>query len=206
MRADILDRLLKGSSKDNIKKINYVVIMIFIFSIIYTFFDNDQFAGWINISTKTFPGYDRVKMEVYYKHAKRYKNFMTKEEFLEIPMLKINEELHIIKDPTPETRNFIPLQEAIFKAYSHYNKLRVEDFVTIPFRVHLYKYDIEHAAYIPNEIILTNKYAVTDYFDRLYYSVIIQTALGFGDIFPNNKLLRLFTMLQAFSTIFIIIL
>lgn len=42
-------------------------------------------------------------------------------------------------------------------------------------------------------------------FDRLYYSTVIQTTLGFGNILPSDNRLRVFTMIQALSTILIIL-
>ena len=47
--------------------------------------------------------------------------------------------------------------------------------------------------------------AVATFFDRLYYSVITQTTLGTGDIFPASRKVRILAMLQAMSTIFILL-
>ena len=43
------------------------------------------------------------------------------------------------------------------------------------------------------------------FIDRLYYSVVVQTTLGLGDIYPASRKLRMLTMLQAISTIFLIV-
>ncbi len=47
---------------------------------------------------------------------------------------------------------------------------------------------------------------VTGYFERLYYSAIVQTTIGLGDIVPNSKRARVITMVQALTTILLIIL
>ncbi len=49
------------------------------------------------------------------------------------------------------------------------------------------------------------KSAVENYFDRLYYSTIIQTSIGIGDIFPSSKKVRFVTMIQALITIIILL-
>ncbi len=48
-------------------------------------------------------------------------------------------------------------------------------------------------------------FTLVDLFHRLFYSVVIQTTLGFSELYPDNLLLRFITMIQALSTIFIII-
>ena len=53
--------------------------------------------------------------------------------------------------------------------------------------------------------IKNKKYSVENYFDRLYYSTIIQTSIGIGDIYPATEKVRIVTMIQALSTILIIL-
>ena len=64
---------------------------------------------------------------------------------------------------------------------------------------------------IPNDLVLpfdgtlNMGKAVVDYFDRLYFSVITQTTLGYGDIFPASRKVRIISMFQALSTVLIFI-
>lgn len=38
-----------------------------------------------------------------------------------------------------------------------------------------------------------------DLFDFIYFSVVTITTLGYGDILPNSKLIRLFIMIESIS-------
>jgi len=44
-----------------------------------------------------------------------------------------------------------------------------------------------------------------DYQNRLFYSVLIQSTLGFGAVYPKNKLLQFVTMVQVVITCIIAI-
>lgn len=51
----------------------------------------------------------------------------------------------------------------------------------------------------------SNKLELTDYFNRFYYSVVLQTAVGFGDIVGNTDRVRFISMMQAISMMLILI-
>lgn len=206
MNITILKNLIDNIDTSTYNKLIFMILMIFIFSIIYTFFNNQDFAGWVNVNVRSFPEDIKKKIRMFYIFSNKYRTFMTKEEFISIPIIKINNELYILRKKIEgiDTKKNKQMMEILFETFSSNNKLHLDNFLDIPFKIELYKYNINNLNEIPYQIILTNKYAVRDYFDRLYYSVIIQTSIGFGDIFPANRRLRLVTMLQAFSTIFIL--
>lgn len=55
-----------------------------------------------------------------------------------------------------------------------------------------------------NYVYNKNGLNVYNYFDRLYFSIITQTTIGFGDIYPATRELRFIVSLQALSTIFLL--
>jgi hypothetical protein len=52
---------------------------------------------------------------------------------------------------------------------------------------------------------IDGRLGMTDYFNRLYYSVVLQTAVGFGDIVGNTDGIRFISMLQAICMMIILI-
>ena len=193
-------------TKNNFKKIYYVIFMILIFSLLYTFFSNEDFAGWIEVSNNPYFFIDKFKIKFYVftEYSKKYKNFITKDEFMKIPIMKLGNYLHILnknnkkklKDKNKK------IKEIFFNIYAIDNKLSLDEFTSLPFKYDLYDIKTDK---ISKLLAMSTKYSVSDYFDRLYFSIITQTTVGYGDIFPANRLLRILTMLQALSTIFIIV-
>ena len=45
----------------------------------------------------------------------------------------------------------------------------------------------------------------TCHFNRIYFSVITGTTLGYGDIYPVSNTLKLLSMVQSISTIILIL-
>ena len=197
--------IIKYINTKNLSKFYFILVMIIFFSIIYTFFDNQDFAGWVDI-TQTGEGYvirESNKAKIFLKYAKKYKNFMTKDEFLSIPIIKTKTDIHILDKPNKTSQHpyNTEIKLVLYDIFSQNNRLFFNEFAKLPFK---YDKPIEKI----NEwgiFELSQDYAVTDYFDRLYYSATIQSTLGFGDIFPANRMLRFVTMLQALSTILTIV-
>jgi len=193
-------------TKHNFKKVYYVIFMILVFSLLYTFFSNEDFAGWIEVSNNPYFFIDKFKIKFYVftEYSKKYKNFITKDEFMKIPVMKLGNYLHVLNKnnkTTLEDKNK-KIKEIFFNIYAIDNKLSLDEFTSLPFKYDLYDIKTDK---ISKLLAMSTKYSVSDYFDRLYFSIITQTTVGYGDIFPANRLLRILTMLQALSTIFIIV-
>ena len=194
--------------KSGIQKIIYIFIMIFIFSIIYTFFENKEFAGWIELSDTSllFEIHKKKKFEIFSQYAQKYKNFIDKDEFINMPIVKIKNALYILNKTYIKkqynTAENIKISKIICDIYAKDNEIAIDEFISIPIKLDIHHIDKINLLKV---VDFSNKFSVTDYFDRLYYSTTIQTTLGFGDIFPADKMLRFFTMLQALSTILIIV-
>lgn len=193
-------------NKHNFKKVYYVIFMILIFSLLYTFFSNEDFAGWIEVSNNPYFFIDKFKIKFYVfsEYSKKYKNFITKDEFMKIPIMKLGNYLHVLNKNNKETlkdKNK-KIKEIFFNIYAIDNKLSLDEFTNLPFKYDLYDIKTDKVSKL---LAMSTKYSVSDYFDRLYFSIITQTTVGYGDIFPANRLLRFLTMLQALSTIFIIV-
>lgn len=206
MYQNLLKQIFPNVKNARVDKVLYVIFMIFLFSVVYTFFDNSEFAGWIDLADKTlFRDINKErKRKIFIHHAKLYGDFLSKDEFIEIPIIKIENRLVFThtKNKYTESEKNKNIRALLFDIYANNNKLTLDEFFVIPINVELVTHDLEK---IKKNIYLSDQYSVTDYFDRLYYSANIQTTLGFGDIFPSSKILRLFTMIQAISTIFLIV-
>ena len=204
--GDIIKYIFGHHHNFRLQKIVYVIVMIFIFSIIYTFFDNEEFAGWIELSDTSllFEMHRKQKFKIFSHYAKKYRNFLDQDEFMKIPIVKIGNSLIIADKPSEKSnaKEDLKIRKFLFDIYAMDNKMSIDEFTSIPIKLDTRK---EYSAELLKAIDLSNKFSVTDYFDRLYYSTTIQTTLGFGDIFPADKMLRFYTMLQALSTIFIIV-
>ena len=192
-------------NKFGLDKIFYTTFFIILFSIIYMFFDNDNFSGWINVNVKHFEENDNRKRKIFYKYAVKHRDFMTEEEFIGLPMRKIGNHLYIFGKHAKDSKSLenAKIRKILYDIYSLDQKLILSNFIRIPFSTYYFKFPFTED--IPNIIEQSKRYAVEDYFDRLYFSVVTQTTLGYGDIFPADKMLRLVAMLQALTTIFIIV-
>ena len=94
----------------------------------------------------------------------------------------------------------------IYDAFTKDNDMDFKIFREIPINIENYNINVPDDLEIPFDGTLNLGSAVTDYFDRLYFSVVTQTTLGYGDIFPASRKVRIITMLQALSTLAIFIL
>lgn len=194
-------------SKKKRYKVLYSLLSVILFSIIYYFFPENSFAGWININKHPFSELDKQKIRIFYYFSKEYKDFFSYQEFIKLPIVKRGSIIYILDKKTKETEDSDNLKVRImlFNEYQLNEKVTLEEFMRMPINVLKFDERIRHFGVIPNHVILTETYAVNSYFDCLYYSIITQTLCGFGDIFPNTMPLRFVSMSQALTSFIIII-
>lgn len=51
----------------------------------------------------------------------------------------------------------------------------------------------------------TNTQSKNDFFEKLYFSVVVQSTAGFGDIYPKSGIARVLVMAQLLSTILVVL-
>lgn len=191
-------------TKPCIKKIIFVVLSILIFSIIYMFFDNREFGGFMDVEQKFLDQTERerLKKKIFKQYAGN-KNYLNKEDFIKIPIVKIEGNILIIKPENMTDKLKLKNGEltALFNLYQTNDRLSFELFDLMPITMGYYDMDIDDI----NKFFEYKTNSVINYFDRLYYSVIVQSSLGLGDVFPNTRKLRTVTMFQALTTFIIFI-
>ena len=152
-------------------KITTLIILIFLFSILYLFFDDSNFDGISNIQ-------QIIKEELIKSKVKKEikETFYDQNDFSNYNVNNFEEDIitigkkeeKAIDDTTEKIKNVVKETE-----------LDVQKVKPSVFQ---------------------------RFFDRLYFSVITGTTLGYGDIYPTTNGLKLLTMLQTLSTIILILL
>ena len=186
-------------------KLVVMVSLIFFFSIIYSWFPDEGFVGWVNISDDSMYKSATYRYFTFLKYNGTGDDLMDLQTFMKIPMAIISTSGHlaVFKAPTSTTEQYNRSgeQEKLFYMYAKKNNMiTINEFISIPFII--MSPSMEK---VSPKIIMTQRLAVQNWFDRLYYSVITQSAIGFGDIFPGTRMLRLVTMLQAVSTLIVLL-
>ena len=152
-------------------KITTLIILIFLFSILYLFFDDSNFDGISNIQQiiKEELIKHKVKKEIKetFYNQNDFSNYNIN-NFEEDIITVSKKEEKAIDDTTKKIKNVVKETELDVQ------KVKPSGFQR--------------------------------FFDRLYFSVITGTTLGYGDIYPTTNGLKIITMLQTLSTIILILL
>ena len=194
------------SSKLTFRKFFYTIFCIIFYSLIYLSCKNKEFAGWLNSEGKHYTVNDKKKYVLFKKYSEDDK-IISKDNFVKMPIYKIHNKF-VLENLT--NKNFNPVETVktrmdLFDAFSQKGKLDFKQFRNIPISAEKFNIKVPNDLVLPFDGTLNMGRAVVDYFDRLYFSVITQTTLGYGDIFPASRKVRIISMLQALSTVLIFI-
>ena len=201
----VLKKIKEKLKSTPIKLVFYLILSSIIFSIIYHFIDNQEFATWVTPSVVHYNLGHQFISYIFDKYANK-NSILTKERFLKIPIYKgTDDKLHLIlqDDEITKAPRSIKLKEQLFNLYNNNDNIITSDiFFKIPFNINR----------IPTKKILDiipHKYyakyvekSVHNYIDKLYFSIVTQTLLGYGDIIPASNKVRFLVCIQILISLY----
>jgi len=184
-----------------VKKFFLLVVTSIIFSFIYNFVPNNEFGTWVSSDAVKYNlGYQFLNY-MFNKYADN-RNQITKDRLLQMPIYRhpVDGKIHLLSEGNEVTdaSRSIKLKEELYDVYRNKDGvITSEIFLKMPF-------SIEH---IPSEKILSvvpHKYyekyyksPVHNYKDKLYFSIVTQALLGYGDIVPASDRVRFLVIVQT---------
>ena len=188
----------------NLSKVKYAIGCIIFFTFMYYTCNDKEFAGFLNSEARIYTNEDKIKYAIFKKYKNDKNDYITLVEFLNIPIKLMNREYYYSKN---YDLNKQIINRIIFYSYDSNNngKLDLKTFLDLPIKTDLITTIKTDKIEFPYQSKIQMGRAVVTFFDRLYYSVVTQTTLGTGDIFPASRKVRILSMLQAMSTIFILL-
>lgn len=190
------------------------VVSVLFFTCLYAMCYDEEFTTWI---------------ETYYKPPTNKIMYMTdlfdnisvnngndkvvhKQQFVDIPIFKENDIVYILhkhdsrsssSDAEKLRRDIYDLTYSVSKGDS--KGLLRHEFVNIPLNMkYIGDYVSPNAQKLNYTLIAQNKKYKFGILDRLYFSTITQATVGYGDVVPASKRVRVLAGLQAFSTLVIL--
>lgn len=203
----------------NDKKIYLTIISTLFFTIIYSFCSDDEFQGWVETSLN-INKFEKDYLINFFKKYSKNKNKISFKEFLELPIIEKDNKFEIVDEKKSDfkSKENIKSKTILFYIYdlNGTNFLTLKQFLNMPINANIVpktvfdqKSDIKEISREDSKIIKSYKRQTLDSirttFDRLYFSVIIQSNLGLGDVFPASKRTRILLILQTFISYIIIV-
>lgn len=187
-------------------KIYLSIIAVFFFTLIYSFCENNEFHGWINSSKYIDTDEKNFLSEVFNKYRLNSKN-LSISKFLKLPIISKENKFYLVNETNQEinSKENLRNKKILFNIFDKgQGYLSIQDFLKIPL---LLEENPDFSASYKTSYPFRKKQptAVSNIFDRFYFSVIIQSNLGLGDIFPASRRVRLIMILQVFVAYFIIV-
>lgn len=207
------------------------LLSIVIFTLIYLYCNDEEFITWIG-SYYQAPTeriaylndlFDRMKVG---KKGDRdggvkVAGMMSKKAFMDLPIFKetgkrgkfgVGDIIYILRehDVRTKSQSAVELRSNIFdvldnKGDNMMGYIPRDVFISLPVNMkYIGKYVSPDAGKINYTEIAANKNYKFGFIDRLYFSVIIQSTVGFGDVVPASRRVRIIATLQALSTLLIV--
>jgi len=189
-------------------KIYLAIISVLFFTLLYSICENDEFHGWVD-TKKIRSNEEKKYLQSLYNKFVGKDGFVHLKKFLEMPIIMKDNKFFLTDDDDEKSqeKKEIKNRETLFKIFDKNNedKLTEKMFLKMPLKLDMVsKFSQVYSTTYPNQ--QDNNNAVNTIFDRFYFSCIIQSNLGLGDIYPSSRRVRLIMLLQVFVTYVIIIL
>ena len=189
-------------------KIYLAIISVLFFTLLYSICENDEFHGWVD--TKKIRSNEEKKylQSLFNKYVNKNGTLNLK-DFVKMPIIMKDNKFFLTDDDDEKAqeKEEIKNKETLFKIFdkNNSNKITEKMFLKMPFKLDMVsKFSQGYSTTYPDQ--QDNNNAVNTIFDRFYFSCIIQSNLGLGDIYPSSRRVRLIMLLQVFVTYVIIIL
>mgnify|MGYP000023437970 CR=1 FL=1 len=196
--------IIRFEKNNYIMKIILYLISILLFSIIYNFCQDNEFAGWVDTTSKSLLEEDKYMAYIFQKYSNK-KNYINLNNFLKIPIYKKDNEWFVLEKENYITNNYKNKEEKykLFNKLKNYNNLLNEnEFLGVSISIeNINTNNIPYDINFPINFKTPKASAVNSYFDRLYFSCISQSLLGYGDIFPISNRTRIIVIFQSVISI-----
>lgn len=189
-------------------KIYLAIISLLFFTLLYSICENDEFHGWVNSKRIETTARQKYLETIFAKYADK-NGLLDLENFIKIPIVMKKHKFYLEnEDNIKDKEKFIKNKEMLFKIFdsNSNNKINEKTFLKIPISLdNIPETSLGYQTTYPGKNKKVGN-AVNTLFDRLYFSIIIQSNLGLGDIYPASKRVRIIMMLQILFSYSIIVL
>ena len=196
--------IIRFEKNNYIMKIILYSISVLLFSIIYNYCEDNEFAGWVDTASKSLLEEDKYMAYVFNKYSNN-KNYINVNDFLKIPIYKKDNEWFVLEKNNNITDDYKNKEDKykLFNKLKNYNNLLYEnEFLGVSISIeNININNIPYDMNFPINFDTPKTSAVNSYFDRLYFSCITQSLLGYGDIFPISNRTRIIVILQSIISI-----
>ena len=194
-------------------------ISMLVFAAIYSFCDDEEFITWIGSYYQAPTVRIMYLTDLFNKFVEKKDGvgMVSRKTFVGLPIFKDNKDIIYVlpqHDVRTRTRDAIKLREDIFDIMDNREGegkdnlrgfIKRSTFIGMPLNMRFIgQYTSPSAGKLNYTKIAEDKNYKFGVLDRLYFSVITQSTIGFGDVVPASRRVRLLAALQAVSTLVIV--